>query len=322
MMRLTFRIVGRTMFGVDVDGDAAAVGRALSFLVRFTNEHVKTLVRIPTWLPTPRNRAYHNAMTTLDGVVARMVESRVKKGDLGDDLLGMPSPHEGTRMVRGMSDRQMRDDIITVTLAGHETTATALTWTWWLLSKHPEVARRLREEVDAVIGDQMPTPEDLARMPLVAHVIEESMRLYPPVWAIERQATHDDVLMGFRIPSGTTVGIATFLLHRHPAWWDAPNEFRPERFEPEAVAKRPKWSYLPFGGGFQDLHRRRLRDHGSANCPRDGRPPLCRRRRGAYGDGRARATRDSATERRHESSAEAARVRIERASDGCMTRDA
>jgi cytochrome P450 len=249
MMRLTFRIVGRTLFGIDIDGEARAVGQALGFVVRFANDYVESLVRIPTWLPTPSNIAFKRAMVTLDGLVARIVEERRRSGRLGDDLLAMLLAARDETTGAAMTERQLRDEVMTIVLAGHETTANALTWTWWLLAHHPDVAARMRAEIDAVLGDRAPTLADLPRLPTVAHVLDESMRLYPPAWAFERRALAADTVMGYAVPRDATVGISPYVLHRHPAFWEDPERFDPDRFASERTAQRPKWVYLPFGGG-------------------------------------------------------------------------
>jgi cytochrome P450 len=150
----------------------------------------------------------------------------------------------------GMSRKQLRDEVVTLMLAGHETTAVALSWTFLLLSKHPDVARKLAAEVDDVLGDRAaPAIEDLARLRYTGWVVDESMRLYPPVWMVERQAIADDVIGGYRIPAGTYVGVSPWTLHRHPAYWENPEGFEPERFAPEREKERPRYVYLPFGGG-------------------------------------------------------------------------
>jgi cytochrome P450 len=151
----------------------------------------------------------------------------------------------------GMTDRQLRDEVMTLVLAGHETTANALTWTWYLLSKHPDVARRVKREVDDVLGERTPRLADLAKLVYTRQVIDESMRLYPPVWAFEREAIEDDAVKGFAVPKGTLIGICPYTLHRHAGYWPNPEGFDPDRFAPDAAEKneRPRWAYLPFGAG-------------------------------------------------------------------------
>jgi cytochrome P450 len=249
MMRLTFRIVGRTLFHVDVDGDAAAIGRALSVVLRHADEYGNSLLPLPPWVPTPANARFRNAMSTLDELVYRIIAERRASGEDTGDLLSMLMSARDEETQRGMDDQQLRDEVITIVLAGHETTANALTWTLYLLSLHTASERRLRKEIEDVLGDRPPTLEDLPKLTFTSMVIQESMRLYPPAWALERQAIADDEVMGFAIPAGTIVGISPYTLHRHERFWENPEGFDPDRFAPERAAGRPKHAYLPFGGG-------------------------------------------------------------------------
>src|SRR5262249_37762030 len=148
-----------------------------------------------------------------------------------------------------MTARQLRDEVMTFLLAGHETTAVALTWTWYLLSQHPEIADRLQREVTAAIGTRPPALADLPKIPLARMVVEEGMRLYPPVWGIGRQAIAADTIGGYRIPAGAVLNLAPWITHRHPAFWDEPDRFDPDRFTPERVRARHRFAYFPFSGG-------------------------------------------------------------------------
>jgi cytochrome P450 len=167
----------------------------------------------------------------------------------GGDLLSMLLEAQDAETGEGMTDEQVRDEALTLLVAGQETTATALTWTFYLLSTHPEIARRLRGELADVLDDRTPTVEDLPRLPYLGMVIRESMRLYPPVWAFVRMALTDDDVGGYLIPRGAIVALVPYLTHRHPACWDNPEGFDPERFAPEEEARRPRYAYFPFGGG-------------------------------------------------------------------------
>jgi cytochrome P450 len=248
MMRLTLRIVGRTLFGCDVDGDAKEVGKALTFGLHFTNDYVESLLPLPLWVPTPKNLRFSRAKETLDKLVYRIIDER-RNGEKKDDLLGMLMEATDEETGRGMSNKQLRDEVITLVVAGHETTATALTWTWYLLSRHPEVERPVQAEVATVLGGRAVVFEDVAKLVYTRMVVEEAMRLYPPVWIFERQAIADDVVAGFRLPKGAIVGISPYALHRHPAHWSNPEGFDPERFTAERSEGRPRFAYLPFGGG-------------------------------------------------------------------------
>jgi cytochrome P450 len=248
MMRLTLRIVGQTFFGADVDRDAAAIGEALRVVIQYAHGYVEQIVQVPVWVPTPRNVRFRKAMRTLDGVVRRIIDERRRSGEAGDDLLAM---YLSARDESGepLPDDLVRDEVMTMVLAGHETTANALTWSWYLLSRRPDVARRVREEVHAVLGDRAPDVADLPRLDLCTRVVQESLRLYPPAWSFERQAVEDDEVMGFSVPAGTIIGMCPYILHRSRAWWDDPETFDPDRFTPERSAARPRYAYLPFGGG-------------------------------------------------------------------------
>ncbi len=249
MMRLTLRIVGRTLFSTDVDGEASEVGAALTHALAWTNHYVESLVALPPWVPTPDNLRFKRSKKTLDDLVFRIIGARQASGEDAGDLLGMLMAVRDEETREGMSARQLRDEVMTLVVAGHETTANLLSWAFYLMSEHPDVARRLKEEVDLVLGDRVPVLADLPRLAYTKRVIEESLRLYPPAWVFERQSTQEDVLSGFRIPKGSILGISPWCIHRSERLWDEPERFDPDRFLPEAVAARPKFAYLPFGGG-------------------------------------------------------------------------
>ncbi len=251
MMALTFRIVGLTLLSVDLAGDAEVTGEALTIALEWANDYVESLVPIPPWVPTPKNVRFKKAARTLDGVVLRVIEERRKSGERKNDLLQMLMEVKDEDSGEVMNDRQLKDELMTLVLAGHETTANALAFTFYLLSRHPEVARRARAEVREALGDRDPTLADLPKLGYVRQIIDESMRLYPPAWAFERQAIADDEIGGFPVRAGTLIGVSPFTLHRDPAHWTNPEGFDPERFAPSegGAAARPKYAYLPFGGG-------------------------------------------------------------------------
>ncbi|MCB9702428.1 MAG: cytochrome P450 [Myxococcales bacterium] len=252
MMELTFRIVGRTLFSVELGGDSDRIGPAFEEVIRFAEARAMSLVRIPATWPTPANRRFARALAELDGLVERIVSerrARIERGEPGGhDLLAAllaARDEEG----QPMDTRQLRDEVLTLIGAGHETTANALAFTLYLLSLHPEWERRVVDELASVLGDRSPTAEELARLPILERVIEESMRLLPPVWGFERQALADDVVLGHRIRRGDVVGVSTWGLHRTPHLWANPEGFDPDRFLPEARRERPRLAYLPFGAG-------------------------------------------------------------------------
>lgn len=248
MMRLTFDIVGRTLFSTRLDEQADGLGETIRFGLEFANAQAEALATLPLWVPTPSNVRFRRERARLDALVLEIIADHRRTER--DDLLGMLLRAEDEETKEKMSDRQLRDEVMTLVLAGHETTANALTFTFYLLSRHPDVARRMEAEVDRVLdGRATPRLEDLPKLELTRRVIEESMRLYPPVWAFERQAIEPDEVLGFEIPKRAIVGVCPYTLHRHPAYWSNPEGFDPDRFLPEAAAARPRYAYLPFGGG-------------------------------------------------------------------------
>jgi cytochrome P450 len=256
MMGLTLAIVGATLFGADVERDAPDVGRAMkSMLGALDNLLVFLLFMVGgsaadgvEQLPLPSMRRYRGGRDDLFGVIQRMIdEKRAGDGD-GSDLL------TSLLAVRGddgtaMSDQQIRDEAVTILLAGHETTAVALSWTFALLARHPAVADKLHAELDEVLGEQVPTADDLSRLDYTRRVLSESMRLYPPAWMIGRQAIADLQLLGYDVPAGTVLLLPPFLVQRDARWWPEPRRFDPDRWAPEQEPTRPKYAYFPFGGG-------------------------------------------------------------------------
>ncbi len=251
MTALTFRIVGLTLFSTELSDHAGAMGPALAVAVEHANYLATSLMLAPpAWLPTQRNLRFRQAVGVIDDVVLGIIADRRRSGEDHPDLLGMlmAATIEGDPGA-GMSDRELRDEIATMVLAGHETTANLLTWTFVLLAQHPDVDARVHEEIERVCGSAPPTFEQLGSLTYVGQVIDEAMRLYPPAWVFERQAIADIELGGYALPSGTVVAISPWTLHRHPGHWPRPLRFDPERFSEAAKAARPRYTYLPFGGG-------------------------------------------------------------------------
>jgi cytochrome P450 len=248
MMRLTLRIVARTLFDADVDGQAVAVGEAMETVRRCFVARLDGLVPVPARVPTPTNRRLARAVRELDAVVYRIIDerrrSRINRGDLLSLLLAAQD-EDGA----GMSDRQLRDEVMTLFIGGHETTSLGLTWTWHLLAAHPERQRELVIELREVLGDRRPTVDDLPRLEHVERAIRESMRLFPPVYVFDRLALRDCVIGDRAVRSGTVVLISPWVVHRRGDLYEAPDEFRPQRWQDPASATLPKYAYLPFGGG-------------------------------------------------------------------------
>jgi cytochrome P450 len=185
----------------------------------------------------------------LDALVYDLIATRRQSQQDPPDLLSVLLAVRDEETGEGMDDRQVRDEVVTLLLAGHETTAVALCWTWYLLAQHQECEQLLHAEVDAVLGGRLPTVEDLPRLPYCRMVIEEALRLYPPAWSFSRNAVAQDELGGYPIPPGSMILLCPYTMHRHPAFWEQPEAFDPLRFTPERVAARPHYAYFPFGGG-------------------------------------------------------------------------
>jgi cytochrome P450 len=249
MSRLTLSIVGRALFGIDLIGAAAHVGHNMLVALQFVSEEAFSLFPSVLAIPTPRNLRFRRARKQLDRVVLDIIERRRRDSAGGDDLLAMMMEARDAESGEGMSDRQLRDEIMTFVLAGHETTAVTLAWACLLLAQNPDVGERLRQEVAMVLAGRAPVLADLPRLELTRRVVDETLRLYPPVAVISRQTYAEDEIAGYAIPAKTGVMLSPYVTHRHPALWQEPERFDPERFTAERNAARPRFAYFPFGGG-------------------------------------------------------------------------
>ena len=250
MMRLTLAIVGKTLFDADIEADARDIGQALEVFMELFGMVFLPFSDLLEKLPLPPTRRLQRARQRLDAVVYRIIAARRASGEDRGDLLSMLLHTQDTEGGSGsMTDQQLRDECVTLILAGHETTANALTWTFYLLSQHPEAEARLQAEVDQVLGDRLPAAQDLPRLPYAEMVLAESMRLYPPAWSIARRARQPYPVRDYVVPQGAVVLMSQYLVHRDPRWFPDPARFDPGRWTPEARAARPKFSYFPFGGG-------------------------------------------------------------------------
>lgn len=247
MMQLTYAIAAQAFFDAGSDGDARTIEAAMQVILPHTFGRLQSLFNWPDWVPTRQNRRFQGALRDLDAVVYRLIEqrrARPPQTDGGTDLLGMLLTAQDESGGGPIADQAIRDQTITFLLAGHETTSNALTWTFYLLARHPEIQDRLHKTVRQVLGDREPALADLASLAEVQQVLREAMRLFPPIWIIERRAIARDALAGFAIPAGSPVVVCPFTLHRDPRFWEKPDEFVPERF-----ASEPPSAYLPFGTG-------------------------------------------------------------------------
>ena len=249
MSRLTLAIVGKTLFDADVEASADQIGDALTRVLESFWTMLLPFPALVGRLPIPSIRRSHAARGRLDRVIYDLIaQRRASRRDHGD-LLSMLIAAEDEEDGRGLSDRQVRDEAMTLLLAGHETTATALTWTWFLLGQAPAIERRLHEEVDRVLGGRLPSAADVARLPFVEQVVTEAMRLYPPAWVIGRRAIAAQPLGEFVAPPRSLVFMSQWVVHRDARFYTAPDAFVPDRWTPAFRASLPKFAYFPFGGG-------------------------------------------------------------------------
>lgn len=234
MMRLTLDIVTEALFSFDITGQADEIGEAMDTM---------------TTIGKPRHRKVREAIDLLDRIVYAIIDERREHPQRErDDLLNMlldARYEDGTPM----PVKQVRDEVMALLVAGHETTANTLSWTWYLLDQNPDAVAQLEAEIDPALGRRVPDVMDFQRLPYTEKVVQEAMRLYPSAWSISRRALGDDEIGGYFIPAQSIVAMSPYTMHRHPAFWDEPERFDPERFAPEKVAARPRYAYFPFGGG-------------------------------------------------------------------------
>jgi cytochrome P450 len=249
MMHLTMRIVGETLLGTDVTGEASDVGEALTLVLNEVSRRIHTPWNFRERLPLASNRRYERAIGRLDRAVQKIIDEHRSQSARTEDLLTMLMAARDEETGSKMSDKQLRDEVMTFFLAGHETTAKALTWTFYLLSQHVGVRSRLEQEVDGALAGRSATAQDLPKLPYAKQVIQESMRLLPPVWALARMTKEEDQIGEVTVPAGTPVLISQYVTHRHRAFWDNPEGFDPDRFLPERSEGRHPYAYFPFGAG-------------------------------------------------------------------------
>jgi cytochrome P450 len=251
MMELTLHIISQAMFSSDSDEIVDVVESGVSKYQTTVRPSLLDLLHVPLWLarllaPMPTEGIFNE----FDRKVDRLLTERGKQPDAEPkDLLARLIAARDSETGGGMTPKEVRDQVVTIFMAGHETTSLALSWTWYLLSQHPAVEERLHEELASVLQGRTPKYEDAANLRYTRMVIEESMRLYPPAHTFGRQPIAADEILGHRIPAGAEVLILPWLLHRKPSLWENPNRFDPERFAPERAAARPRFAYIPFGAG-------------------------------------------------------------------------
>jgi cytochrome P450 len=250
MTRLTLAIVGRTLFSADVSSKADEIGRAMTQIFELFDT---LLLPFSDWiqkLPIPPVLRFEKARDKLDRIIYGLIAERRASGqDTGDLLSMLLLAQDDESNARRMTDKQVRDEALTLLIAGHETTANALTWTWYLLSQNPEAEARMHQELAGVLAGRRPTFDDVTALPYTTGVFAEALRLYPPAWAIGRRAREDYSIGEYTIPAKSILLMSPWVVHRDPRWWPEPERFQPERWIAEAAEKRPKFAYFPFGGG-------------------------------------------------------------------------
>ncbi len=267
MMHLSLQIAVKTLFGADLGSRADAIRAAVAYNFRYLHERVWAIAPLPPWVPTAANRRFTGAVAALDEIVYDILAER-RRGDRsgrpeGDDVLSMLLAARDEETGEGMSDREIRDEVLTLLVAGHESAALTLTWTLYLASRHAAIERRLHGELDAVLAGRPAGLADLPRLAYASMFLRESMRLYPAFWMFTRTPLVDDEIAGHRIPAGSIVVLSSYVTHRHRGFWRNPEGVDPERFSPENVAERPPFAYFPFGGGPRQCIGNRLSEYQS-----------------------------------------------------------
>jgi cytochrome P450 len=251
MTRVTLRAVGETLLSTDPSGEADAVGGALGEVLHQSFDRITSLAA-PDWLPTPANVRFKKARAQLDRIVLGLIADRRRDAAAHDDLLSALVHAKDEETGEAMTDEQLRDEVMTLFLAGHETTANNLAWTFWLLGRNPAVEHKARAELQAVLGDRDATAADLPRLPYLRAVVQESMRLYPPVWILARSAVEPDTIDGYDVPAGSYVFMSAWTLHRRPDFWRDPEAFDPDRWLTDDGGEAKlghRYQYLPFSVG-------------------------------------------------------------------------
>ena len=247
MMQVTIEIVGKALFSIDLSGESIALTGAVLTTLDHIVYRARNMVTPPAFLPTPRNLSFQRALAVLDRAIYHMIAERRRSGDLCNDLLGMLLKAQDEETGQPMSDRQVRDEAMTMLIAGHETVASALTWTWLLLAQNPAVRGRFYAEIRTVLAGRPPCSADLPALPYTAAVFSEALRLYPPAWLITRTAAAEDSVEGYRIPRGALIVISPYVIQRNETYWQDAQAFQPERF----LGPNPpnRYAYIPYGAG-------------------------------------------------------------------------
>ncbi len=248
MERLAMSMIGRTVLSVDT-GNHTEIGQAIKTSLTYIGKRSTQLFNLPLFIPTPSNCPFKKARNYTNQFIYKLITERRENPEAAKDLLSQLLQARDDESDTGIGEKQLRDEILTIFLAGSDTTTTALTWTWYLLSQYPKVRNKMYTELEEVLAGRPPTVEDIPQLKYTKMVILESLRLYPPAWTIPRSSVMGDHLNGYQIPPNSTVLISPYIAHRHPDYWQHPEEFDPERFTPEQSNKRATFTYFPFGAG-------------------------------------------------------------------------
>ncbi len=248
MMQLALEVISQTMFSTSMTHHTDRISHALQVSIQYAFDSFSNPFSFPPWVPTARTREFRSVMRFLDGLMYRLLDERHRSGAHHDDLLDLLLQARDEETGEGLSDQELRDEALTIFAAGHETTANALAWTWYLLATHPEATARFHEEVDRVLRGRTPNAGDLEHLPYTRAIFEESLRLYPPAPAIHRKAATNTTVGGLSLPEGVFVLIGSYNLHRHPDFWTNPEQFLPERWLNDG-RPRSRYAYIPFGAG-------------------------------------------------------------------------
>ncbi len=249
MMAVTLNVVGEALLGLDLQADAGQLTHAVLTMLDYVVYRSQQLVALPLMVPTPRNRRVREGLHLLDNLIDQAIRDHEQGKANPDTILSQMLTAVDRETNEHMSRDELRDEVITLLVAGHETAASGLTWLFYLLSQNPCVAEALVAEIDGVVNGRLPTTDDLPHLPTVQRVIAEALRLYPPAWVITRRAIAADTLLGAPIPANALIIMSPYTLQRHPAFWEKPDQFYPDHFLPEAEQARPRYAYFPFGGG-------------------------------------------------------------------------
>ncbi|QOY36510.1 cytochrome P450 [Anaerobacillus isosaccharinicus] len=250
MMNITLGIISKTMFNMNFEEGAESIGEPMEDVMKLGVNRMRSIVKLPLWFPTKKNRKLKKAIQALDEVLYEIINYRKQELEKHhEDLLGVLMSAKNEDDGLGMSDKQLKDELMTIFLAGHETTANALTWTFYLLAQHPEVEKKLHRELDSVIRSGLPTPAHFTELSYTQNIVREALRLYPPAYIIGRQVDKDVQIGKYHLKKGEMVVMSQYVTHRSKRYFEKPNSFIPERFEDDFMKILPSYAYFPFGGG-------------------------------------------------------------------------